>query len=160
QALSDLEQTIRKVAPGDSVVARDHTNRARLLHAEGRDHEALEACTAAVKAAPDYDDALLLRLRILLDTKRDNDLLESCEALLARGKMLPELYELRALVRARLGNYAGAIEDDTKALGLRPDQTSLLTRRGRLYLITQAPMLALPDFERVLRLDPANTDAF
>jgi tetratricopeptide (TPR) repeat protein len=46
-ALGDLEQAIKWVAPGDPVVARDHTNRARLLHHEGRDQDALDACAAA-----------------------------------------------------------------------------------------------------------------
>jgi serine/threonine protein kinase/tetratricopeptide (TPR) repeat protein len=159
RALSNLDQAIAKAAPGDPVVARDHTNRARLLHLEGRDQEALDACAAAVQAAPKYTRAHLLRLQILLDLKRYGDLLESCEALLAQGVTSPELYELRALVRAKQGQYADAIEDATKALGLRPDQTSLLTRRGQLYLITQAPTLALRDFNRAFELDPANSDA-
>jgi tetratricopeptide (TPR) repeat protein len=160
QVLSDLEQAIEKVAPGDPVVARDHTNRARLLHQEGRDQDALIACDAAVKIAPDYPEAHHLRLRILLELKRYRDLLGLCEVLLARGKASPELYELRALARTGQGDYGGAIEDITKVLELRPDQTPLLTRRGRLYLATQAQRLAWRDFDRALELDPANRDAF
>jgi tetratricopeptide (TPR) repeat protein len=160
QVLSDLEKAIKKVAPGDPVVARDHINRARLLHLDGRAQEALVACDTAVKIAPDYPEAHLLRLRILLDLRRDDDLLDSCEALLAQGKPSPELYELRSLARTRQGNYGGAIEDVSKVLELRPDLTLLLTRRGRLYLATQAPRLALRDFDRALALDPANSDAF
>jgi tetratricopeptide (TPR) repeat protein len=158
QALSDLEQAIKNAAD-DPVVARDHTNRARLLHHEGRHQEALDACAAAVKIARDYPDAYRLRLRILLDLKRDDELLKSCEALLAQGKASPELYELRALVQARQGNYAGAIESFTEVLELRPDQPSFLTRRGRLYLATQAPKLALRDFDQALKRDPSNSDA-
>jgi tetratricopeptide (TPR) repeat protein len=159
-ALSDLDQAIAHVPPGDPVVARDHTNRARLLHLEGRDQEALDACAAAVKIAPDYAAAHLLRLRLLLDLKRDDEVLQSCEALLARDKPSAELYELRALARARLGDYAGAIEDDTKALGLRPDRVSLLTRRGWLYLTTRSLTLSLRDFDRAIELDPDNSDAY
>jgi serine/threonine protein kinase/tetratricopeptide (TPR) repeat protein len=159
-ALSDLERAIARVAPGDPVVARDHTNRARLLHQEGRDSEALDACAAAVTIAPDYVAAHLLRLRILLDLKRDDEMLSSCETLLAHGKPSPELYELRALARARRGDYAGAIEDVTKALGLCPDQIPLLTRRGWLYLTTQSPTLAQRDFDRAIALNPANNDAY
>jgi tetratricopeptide (TPR) repeat protein len=158
-ALSDLEQASGMVAAGDRVVARDHTNRARLLHDGGHPLEALDACAAAVQAAPDYAPAHRLRLQILLDLKRYYDLLESCEALLAQGRTFPGLHELRALVRAKQGDYAGAIEDDTKALELRPDQTSLLTRRGGLYLMTQAPVLARRDFDRALALEPANSEA-
>jgi serine/threonine protein kinase/predicted Zn-dependent protease len=159
-ALSDLDRAIALVAPGDPVVARDHTNRGRLLHDEGRDPEALDACAAALTIAPDYAAAQFLRLQLLLDLKRDDEVLSACEVVLARGRPSAELYELRALARARRGDYTGAIEDDTKALGLRPDRTPLLARRGWLYLTVKAPTLALSDFERALECDPSNGDAY
>ena len=159
-ARSDLEQAIALVASGDPVVARDHKNRAGLLHLEGRGHEALEACAAALKVAPDYAPAHLLRLRILLDLNRDDDLLDSCAVLIAEGKASPVLYELRSLARTRRGDHAGAIEDDTKALELRPDWTPLLTRRGWLYLTVRAPTLALRDFDRAIERDPTSSEAY
>jgi tetratricopeptide (TPR) repeat protein len=148
------------VAPGDPVAARDHTNRARLLHLGGRDQEAMDACAAALKIAPDYAAAHLLRLRLLLHLRRDDEVLQSCEVLLAKDKPSTDLYELRALARARLGDYPGAIEDDTKALGLRPDRVSLLTRRGWLYLTTRSLTLSRHDFDRAIELDPTNSDAY
>ena len=36
----------------------------------------------------------------------------------------------------------------------------MLTRRGWLYLISQAPALALRDFDRAIELDPTNSDAY
>jgi serine/threonine protein kinase/Tfp pilus assembly protein PilF len=158
-ARGDLERAIAQVSPGDTVVARDYTNRARLLHREGRDQEALDDCAVALKIARDYAPAHLLRLRILLDLNRDDELLDSCAALIAQGKASPDLYELRALARTRRGDHAGAIEDDTRALELRPDHTPLLTRRGWLYLTVPAPTLALRDFDRAIELDPKNSDA-
>jgi tetratricopeptide (TPR) repeat protein len=158
RALDDLKQAIAHAAP-DPVVARDHTNRARLLHDEGRDQEALEACERAKEVAPDYAPACLLRLKILLDLKRDDELRDSCDALLAHGQASPELYELRGLARARLGDYAGAIEDVTEVLGQHPDRTPLLTRRGWLYLTKGAYTLARSDFDRAIELDPGNGDA-
>jgi tetratricopeptide (TPR) repeat protein len=153
-ALGDLEQAIKSVAPDDSVVARDHTNRARLLHHEGRDRDALDACAAAVKIAPNYEPAHLVRLQILLDLKRHDDVLRSCEALLAQGRRSADVYALRAVARARLKDYDGAIQDDTMALDLQPHQAPILARRGWLYLISGAPKLALRDFEEALSLDP------
>ena len=85
-ALNDLDQAIALVAPGDPVLARDHTNRGRLLYLDQRKQEALDACAAALKIAPDYAAAHLLRLRVLLDLKHDDDVLGACEALLAQGE--------------------------------------------------------------------------
>jgi tetratricopeptide (TPR) repeat protein len=113
-----------------------------------------------VKSAPDYTEAHFLRLRILLNLKRDDEVLDSCKALLDQGKALPELYELRALARSRRGDYTGAIEDNTTALGLRPDWTRLLTRRGWLHLTVGAPKLALADFDRAIKRDPSNGEAY
>jgi tetratricopeptide (TPR) repeat protein len=158
-ALRDLETAVA-LSPGDTVVARDHTNRARLLRQEGRDSEALDACTAALKIAPDHAPAHRLRLRILLDLKRDGEVLDSCTALLKQDQAAPELYELRALARSRRGDHAGAIEDDTTALRLRPDWTPLLLRRGWLHLTVGAPRLALPDFDEVIKRDPTSSEAY
>ena len=56
RALRDLEQAIRLEEPGNPVLARDHTNRGRLLHRDHREAEALAACEAALKVVPDYDE--------------------------------------------------------------------------------------------------------
>jgi len=159
RALDDLEQALRYTPPGDSVRARDQSNRARLLRRGGKGAEALAACDAALAVRPDDADAHRLRLGLLLELKRFDDLAGSCDALLARGRSWPELYELRGLARAARRDYAGAIEDATQALVLRPDQAPLLARRGRLYLLTDAPRLALRDFDRALALAPSDGDA-
>src|SRR4029077_6507871 len=83
----------------------------------------------------------------------------SCDALLARERPSVALYELRGLARAGLRDYAGAIEDETQALALRPGSVPLLTRRGSLYLVTDAPRLAIRDFQEAIGLDPSSSDA-
>jgi tetratricopeptide (TPR) repeat protein len=142
------------------MLARDHTTRARVLHGEHRDPEALAACEAALKLVPTYAAAHRLRLDILLAQNKYGDVISSCDALLAQEKPSAELYELRGLARAGRRDYAGAIEDDTAAISLRPGSAPLLARRGGLYLATDAARLALRDFEEVIRLDPAYADAF
>ena len=153
QVLDDLNQAIEYEKPGSPVLARDQTNRARLLLHDGREPEALAACEAALKNDPTYAEAHLLRLQALLRLKRYDDLLASCKALVEQGKGSFDVFALRALARTSLKDYAGAIEDDTQALALRPDSSPVLTRRGWLYLIEQSPKLALRDFERAIAHD-------
>jgi tetratricopeptide (TPR) repeat protein len=161
RALADLEHAIRLGAKQSPLLAaNDHTNRGRLLHREHRDEEALAACEAALKLVPTHADAQRLRLDILLAQKRFDEVIGPCDALLAREKPSADLYELRGLARAGLLDYAGAIEDDTKALSLRPGCVPLLARRGALYLVTDAPRLALRDFEEAIGRDPAYGDAY
>ena len=45
-------------------------------------------------------------------------------------------------------------------MALRPDRAALLTLRGRLFIVSDAPKLALHDFEAALRLDSTNSDAY
>ena len=73
---------------------------------------------------------------------------------LARGKPWPDIHEIRGLARASRGDYAGAIDDYSHALVLRPGQPRLLSSRGLAYLVSDAPRLALRDFDEALRLRP------
>ncbi len=131
-----------------------------MLHLDRREPEALDACEAALKLVPDYPDAHRLRLDILLASKRFDEVIRSCDALLARGNAPVALFELRALARAGRQDYAGAIEDDTEALARSPESAPLLARRGWLYLVVDAPRLAARDFDEAIRLDPSSGDAY
>ena len=160
RAMDDLERAIRLSAPDDPVRARDYTTRGRLLHLGRREPEALAACETALKLVPNYGDAHRLRLDILLALNRFNDVIRSCDALLAQGNPSVALYELRALARAGRRDYAGAIEDDTEALALSPESVLLLARRGWLYLVEDALQLAVRDFDEAIRLDPSSSNAY
>jgi serine/threonine protein kinase/Tfp pilus assembly protein PilF len=159
KALDDLDQAIRLGPPRDPGLALDHTKRARLFYEDHRPEEAVAACDAALKVKPDQQDAHLLRIQALLDLKRDDEVIRSCDALLARDKTSAALYELRGLARARQKNFPGAIEDDTQAIALQPGRALLFIRRGGLYLVSDAPKLALHDFEEAVRINPSSGDA-
>jgi eukaryotic-like serine/threonine-protein kinase len=159
RALDDVERAIRLSSPDDPVRARDYTTRGRLLHLGRRDTDALAACETALKLVPNYADAHRLRLDILLATKRWDEVIRSCDALLAQGNPSAALYELRSLARAGRQDYAGAIQDDTEALTLSPDSVPLLVRRGWLYLVADAPRLAAGDFDEAIRLDGSSAEA-
>jgi tetratricopeptide (TPR) repeat protein len=95
-----------------------------------------------------------------VDLKQFAEVNRSCSVLIARGKPSAAVYELRALARAELRDFPGAIDDLTYAIALRPDQAALLSRRGWLYIIAAAPRLARHDFEAAILLDSSGADAF
>ncbi len=159
-ALRDLETAIRLEQPNNSVLASDHAKRARLLVLEHREADALAACDSAIKISPNAEDAQLVRIDLLLKQKRYAEIIGSCSALITRGKPSAAVYELRALARAELNDYSGAIDDRTYAIVLRPDQAAPFCQRGWLYILANAPRLALHDFEAALRLDPSSADAY
>ncbi len=159
QALTDLDRAIRLEKPNSPLVARDHTSRGKLLAAEGRDAEALAAYEAAIERVRDDPDAHRLRLDLLLRLKRHDDVIRSCDPLIARGKATAAIYELRACARAD-PRPPGAIEDFTSAVALGGDRPKLITLRGWAYIVADAHALALHDFREATRLDPANADAY
>ncbi len=161
RALHDLDRAIALEKPGDRILALDYTMRARLLTLDHHQDDAVRACDAAIKVAPDYIPAHLLRIDLLLDLKEYDQVIRSCDAVMAYGKPTAKYFELRGLARAGLKDYAGAIEDVNQAIALsRDDATRLLSRRGWLYIGSDAPRLALHDFEEVIGRDPSNADAY
>ena len=84
---------MRRESPASPVLARDHTNRARLLERGGRHEEALAACDAALRAVPDHADAHRLRIGVLLVLKRYDDVIRSCDAVLKTRPTADEVFE-------------------------------------------------------------------
>jgi tetratricopeptide (TPR) repeat protein len=158
-ALADLDQAIRLEPPGQPIQAGDHTARATLLRRDQRYNDALAACDAALKIAPDYDVAHRLRVRLLLDLGWPDDVIRSCDGALARGKPWPDILEIRGLARASRRDYAGAIDDYSHALYVRGDQPWLLSARGWAWVFSDAPRQALRDFDEALRHDNSNGEA-
>jgi serine/threonine protein kinase/tetratricopeptide (TPR) repeat protein len=158
-ALGDLEAAIEHEEPGNTVLASDHTRRGALLRGSQRFDAALEACDAALEIVPDYDQAHRLRVMVLLDLKRDDEVIRDCDGALAQGKPWADIHEIRGLARAGRGDFAGAIEDYSQALAQRPGQPRVLCSRGQAYLVSDAPRLALRDFDEALRLDAASGEA-
>jgi tetratricopeptide (TPR) repeat protein len=158
-ALSDLEQAIDHEKPDNPVLAQDHTNRGRLLYRERRLEDALEETRLALRILPGHADAHVLRIQILLNLRRYDEALRSCDAALAGGKTSAMLFQLRGLAHAAREDYPRAIADYGRALELRPDDGRVLARRGWAYLVVDSPRLALGDFDAALQLDPADADA-
>lgn len=163
-AIADLDQAIRLQPQDSPEAAGNHVERARLLFGGGRHEEALAACAAALRLVPDHAEAHRLRISALLALNRHGEVLSSCQTYLAREKPTVEILEMSGLARLAAEDQSGAIDDFTRAIGLRPEpamvvKTRLLNRRGWAHHFTDAPRLALADFEASLQLVKDQSDA-
>jgi tetratricopeptide (TPR) repeat protein len=158
--LIDLEEAIRRGSPGSPELARDNVKRGYVLLLDGRPAEALNACEMALYIHPSDAEARRLRLTALLKLRRYDQVIDSCDAYLRSGRTSPELLELRGLAKVKRDDFAGAIDDYTVALSLRPAVSSLYCRRGWAYLVSGAGQLARRDFEEAIRLDPSSGEAY
>jgi serine/threonine protein kinase/tetratricopeptide (TPR) repeat protein len=159
-ALRDLSEAVRYGPPTSQEAAKDHAMRGQLLYSDKRYEDALDDCDAALKIDPECVEAHRWRVATLLELKRYDDVLSSCNVYLSKGEPSADIYEVRGLARAHHKDYAGAIDDYTQALALRPDRSVLHAHRGWAHLVSDAPKLALRDFEEAIGLDSANGDAY
>ena len=140
-------------------MAGDHVGRGTVLLGLGRHEDALAAATAALAVAPDSASAHIVRVRALLETKRYDELFESCDVALEKGQPSADLYRLRGLARHARNDFAGAVDDYTQALALRPDDPAEFHRlRGWSHLYAGASALAERDFNAAVQLNPDDSE--
>ncbi len=101
-----------------------------------------------------------MRIDLLIRSKSFEQVVRSCDALLAHGPVSEWALKRRALARSEINDYPGAIGDYTHLLALATDRAPLLRQRGALYLLLGTPRLALPDFEESIVLEPSNADGY
>lgn len=70
-----------------------------------------------------------------------------------------QLYEDRAFINGKVGQWQRALEDLDHALQLAPDNSSLYAVRGEAHYQLGNPDAAILDFRRTLELQPAQADA-
>ena len=144
--------------------AGDHVECARLYFGAGQHEKALAACGQALALVPDLASAHQLRISSLMALKQYDEVIDSCDAYLARDQPTIEVLEIRGLARVDRQNYSGAIADYTHAIELRSDldpetKARLLDHRGWAYQLADAPRLALDDFAAALELSGDRPDA-
>jgi tetratricopeptide (TPR) repeat protein len=162
--LLDLRQAIALEPRGSTAaeLAEDHFRCGQVLQRLKRYPEARAAFEAALTVPPTHAGDHLRRGEVLLALERHDEAVRAFDQylrLVEKGREAPVAYRLRGLGRAWLLDYAGAIEDYTRALGTARDP-ELLALRGQAYLFQDALTPALHDFEEALRIDPANGDAY
>ena len=166
--LADLGEAIR-LEPSRSRDAALHLARkAHILLGLRKESQALAAADSALAIAPDLAEAHRDRVEALLELKRYDEVISSCDSLLTKGRpsadlltkgrTSADLYELRGLARVGRGEFPAAIADYTQALSIQPEWVGVLVLRGRAYLDRNATELARADFEHVLKVEANNPD--
>lgn len=163
-ALLDLAEAIR-LEPGDPTRrANDHVECARLYFGDGQHEKVLGACGQALALVPDLPLAHQFRISALMALKQFDEVIDSCDAYLAREQPTIEVLEIRGLARVDRQRYSSAIADYTHAIELRLDldpatKARLLDHRGWAYQLADAPRLALDDFAAALELTGDHAEA-
>jgi tetratricopeptide (TPR) repeat protein len=162
-ALRDYEKAIEVEARAgvSPALAKDHSERGRILHLSEKYLDAITAYDEALKIDPSYANAHFWRAQAQSKLQNYGEAGHSLDEYLKQGgKPLVEVYRLRGFARARLSNYAEAIQDYTQALTIEPNNPLTRAARGWAYLATAADQLALHDFEQATQLNPENGDAY
>ncbi len=159
EAIADLE-TSASLEGSARNAATDQAFRARLLLKLDRPEQALAASESALKAAPDHPYARLVRLYALLDLERFSDVLAACDAMAKEEAPSPDLLRLRAVAKLARKDFAGAIEDASRALALQPGWAPALRNRGWAYLFSGASELSWRDFNEAIAAEPRSAEGF
>jgi tetratricopeptide (TPR) repeat protein len=161
-ACEAVEQSLQAAPLAESYVLQG-----RLLQQREDDRGAVAAFDHAVRAPRadprEFDLAEVHRRRAesLLKTDDFKEAKRSLDACISQSAVpTAEVYRLRGLTRAKLGDYSGAISDYTQALSHQPDDSLTLAYRGRVYLVRDALVPAWDDFEKAIELDGKNSDAY
>ena len=158
-ATDDLTRAIELGEADPPIRADNHARRARLRYRQAHLEEALVDADAALRIAPAHDDAALIRLQALLDLKRYAEVVRGCDDAIARHPGAAELWELRGLARSSRQDFGEAVADFTQAVRLDPARSSARVQRGWAYFLSDAPKLALVDFNAVIAQNPDHGEA-
>jgi tetratricopeptide (TPR) repeat protein len=141
----DIEAALR-AEPGWAFA---HWVRGRIRRARGRFEDAVADATAAVNARPDVPGMRHFRAELLHELGRHDEAARDYGALLERDPRDATAWHGRAISREKLGDAAGAIDDDTQAIAADPGFAEALAHRGTLHR-------SLDDLDAAVRLQPAN----
>jgi tetratricopeptide (TPR) repeat protein len=173
KALAELQEAIARAprdGPALAATAEDWKERGLLLARLDRWEDALAAYRAALKLRPTAPVTQRLCGETLIRLGRYKEAVAVLDAYLEGASRnvdyyvrvlrepVADAYRNRGLARSKVTHPAAALEDYTRALEIAPDAQTYAAR-GWVYVVTDAAQLALRDFERAARLDPASGDA-
>jgi tetratricopeptide (TPR) repeat protein len=132
--------------------------RGHLKHSAGEHEAALADFDAALRLRPDFADAHRQRADTLLALGRYAEAGKALDRYLAGRQREAAFYRVRGMIHSRLGEHTRAIEAYSGALlvaqasSTGKEEALTRQRRGWAYLQTDAPRLALTDFDTALQL--------
>ena len=151
EALSGWDQVL-KLKPD---YPEAHFNRGNALRELKRPDEARASYERALRLKPAYNEALHNLGIMLMEARRLNDALACWDRLLRSDAKLADVHVNRAITLQALNRYDEALASYARAAALKPDFIDIYGNRGT-FLATELLLYeeAIPDFERVLGLDP------
>lgn len=155
-ALAEAESLYRQallLAPAD-FTARQLLG--VLLAQQGRNVEALEEISAALKANPDSPPALFNQGNVLDALGRPEAALASFDRALALRPDYPEVLTSRGKVLRALGRIEDALVSFDRALAVKPDFAEALNNRGNVLSDLERPAEALASFDKAITLQPSH----
>jgi len=159
-ALADLNQAIDLESYEKSLqLADDYVERGRVYHRRNDYKAAVASYDSAVVLLPRQVRVHRLRAEALLELGQFAEAVRSLDICVRYGPQDAEVYRARASIRARTGDYPGAQVDYTRAIEIRADAATYAAR-GWTYVLSEAPALALRDFQEAIRLEPTRADGY
>ena len=157
-AEADLQAAIR-LESAAKPRANDLASVGLMRFRQGKLDSALVALAESLALDPTQPLAHLWHAAILVDRGRLDEALPSFDAYLRLGgRPNVDFHLTRGMCRARLDDFAAAIDDYSRAIELEPTAVAH-AKRGWLYALRGNPLFGLRDFDRALALDPTNADA-
>jgi serine/threonine protein kinase/Tfp pilus assembly protein PilF len=157
---AEQERLGLRLRPPDRVIANYYVEQGRQLVRDGKPEAAVTACDAALQRAPDEPFPHEVRGRALLALGRPAEAEAAFDAYLrAGGAATTDVFRGRGQARMRLGKFAEAGDDYTRALERGPDG-DVFQHRGWAYFFSDAWKLALRDFAKAIELNPQGADAY
>jgi serine/threonine protein kinase/Tfp pilus assembly protein PilF len=158
QAADHLRKAVALGAPAPSL-ARFHTGRGRDLIVAGRYEEAVAECRQALKHQPGWTLPLGVYGEALLKLRRFSEAAKVLDEYLTQGGTAIDAHRARGQARMQIGDPLGAVDDYTQVV-LREPSSEIHAHRGWAYFFADAFRPAQRDFDRAIRLDRDNTDAY
>jgi tetratricopeptide (TPR) repeat protein len=142
----------------DPGFAEAYYERGRTHLALNEYQEALRDFDTAIGLDPQFAEPHNARGYICLAQKEYREALKEFNAAIdlkpESERTLSVAYFSRGFAYSGLGRHQEAINDYTRAIGIRPDYASFYTKRGTAYQETNNHLQALKDFDMAIRLDP------
>ena len=129
-------------------------------HELGRDGQAIEAHSRALRIHPQLAGAYLGRARAYARTGRLEQAMADYDAALRLAPRDPQAWLGRGTARLKAGDAAGAISDFDRALRLRRDLPAAHFNRGLAHAMAGQHARAEADFSAVLAQNPQDAEAW
>lgn len=143
-----------------SLTARDYFRRGFRAAQEGREQDAINEYTEAIRLDPDYIPAYNNRGNLYRSLKEHKKAFEDYNKALELNPQYAYAYNGRGLLYWDLKEWGNALENYNKAIELNPTYALAYRNRGLLYVELGELDNAVEDYTQAIQLDPKYKRAY